>query len=176
MIRRPPRSTLFPYTTLFRSPPDEIETIRIGALLHDIGKIGVPDAVLQKPGRLTEEEFTLIRQHPQIGRRILEKLGHFEKYLPIVELHHEDIDGNGYPYGLRAERIPLGARIVHVADAYDAMTTDRSYRKALPLERVRVVMRQAAGSQFDPHLVETLLMIFGHSNQCLVEELQDVPS
>ena len=158
--------------TALALPPDEIETIRVGALLHDIGKIGVPDSVLQKAGRLTEEEFALIRLHPQIGRRILEKVGRFEQYLSIVELHHEDVDGNGYPYGLRAENIPLVARIVRVADAYDAMTTDRAYRRALPLDRVRVVMRQAAGSQFDPQIVDTLLQLCGHANQMLAQEAE----
>ncbi len=113
-------------------PADQVEILRIGARLHDIGKIGVPDAVLQKPGRLTEEEFALIKQHPEIGKRILENVSRFRDYLPIIELHHEDFDGRGYPHGLRGEQVPLLARIVHVADAYDAMTSDRAYRTRLP--------------------------------------------
>ncbi len=139
--------------------PEDTETIRVGALLHDIGKIGVPDAILQKPGLLDEKEFAQIRRHPQIGRKILEKMGQFENCLPIVELHHEDHDGRGYPHGLRGDAIPIGARIVHVADAYDAMTTDRAYRKALPVEKVRQILWEQAGSQFDPRVVDALLAV-----------------
>src|SRR5262245_59273536 len=87
---------------------DEIEIIRIGAKLHDIGKIGIPDAVLRKPGRLTREEYVLIQRHPEIGKEILEKVGRFSDFLPIVELHHENPDGSGYPYGLTENEIPLG--------------------------------------------------------------------
>src|ERR1700689_2244616 len=97
--------------------------VRGGALLHDIGKIGVPDRVLQKPGVLSEAEFALIKQHPTIGCRILEGVQTFSLYLPVVELHHENWDGSGYPYGLSGKTIPLPARIVHVADAWDAMTS-----------------------------------------------------
>ena len=104
---------------------EELRKLGIGALLHDIGKIGIPDTVLQKPGRLTPEEFELIKKHPVVGRRILEAVHGFAPYLDVVELHHEDWDGSGYPHGLRGEEVPLGARIVHVADAYDAMTSDR---------------------------------------------------
>jgi len=140
-------------------PADEIEILRIGARLHDIGKIGVPDAVLQKPGRLTEEEFALIKQHPEIGKRILENVSRFRDYLPIIELHHEDFDGRGYPHGLRGEEVPLLARIVHVADAYDAMTSDRAYRTRMPENRVREILAECAGTQFDPEIVDAFLRI-----------------
>ncbi len=140
-------------------PPDQIEILRIGARLHDIGKIGVPDGVLQKPGRLTDEEFELIKQHPAIGKRILENVSRFRDYLPIIELHHENFDGSGYPHGLRGEQTPLLARIVHVADAYDAMTSDRAYRSRLAEPRVRDILRQCAGTQFDPTLVAALLQV-----------------
>ena len=103
----------------------DARTIHIAAQLHDIGKIGMSDAVLQKKGRLTREEFAFIQLHPQIGRRILERVTLFDKYLSVVELHHENTDGTGYPYGLCVEQIPLEARIVRVADAFDAMTRDR---------------------------------------------------
>ena len=109
----------------------EHELIRVGALLHDIGKIGISDAVLQKTGRLTPEEETLIRQHPVIGKKILECVHGFEAYLPVVELHHENWDGTGYPGGLKGEETPRTARIVKVADAYDAMTSDRPYRRGM---------------------------------------------
>src|SRR5690606_32117929 len=108
-----------------------LEMLRVGALLHDVGKIGVPDSILQKPAELTPEEFDVLKRHPEIGRRIVERVEGFHAYLPIVELHHESYDGNGYPYGLRGEETPLEVRIVRVADAYDAMTSDRPYRRGM---------------------------------------------
>lgn len=136
---------------------DQVEIIRIGALLHDIGKIGVPDQVLQKPGALTPEEFDLIKLHPTIGRRILEPVGGFEDYLPIVELHHENWDGSGYPHGLAGEAVPIGARIVHVVDAYDAMTTDRPYRLGMSHIQAVGLLRKLSGTVYDPIAVEVFL-------------------
>jgi len=130
-----------------------LEELRIGALLHDIGKIGIADSALQKPGKLTPEEWTLIQQHPTIGRKILEGVGGFHVYLPTVELHHENWDGSGYPFGLRGEAVPLPARIVHVADAYDAMTSSRPYRRAMTREEALRIINQNAGTQFDPAIV-----------------------
>ena len=129
---------------------EDAETIRIAAQLHDIGKIGIPDAVLQKPGELTVEEYGLIKLHPQIGRKILEKVGRFDKLLAVVELHHENYDGTGYPYGLAGNKVPIAARIVHVADAFDAMTTTRSYRSARSLRTAVEEINRNAGRQFDP--------------------------
>lgn len=140
-------------------PSEEIETIRIGARLHDIGKIGIPDAVLQKSGYLTPEEYALVKLHPQIGKRILERVGRFDKYLPIVELHHEDHDGCGYPYGLKGHEVPLAVRIVHVADVYDALTTDRAYRAAMSHARAVEILEQCSGSSFDPEVVRAFLRI-----------------
>ena len=137
----------------------ETETIRVGANLHDIGKVGVPDAVLQKPGPLTGEEYEIIKRHPVIGKRILEGVAKFRDYLSIVELHHENQDGTGYPWGLRGDKVPLGARIVHVVDAYDAMTTSRPYRHAMPPARAQEILRRHAGSQFDPAVVEVFLRL-----------------
>jgi putative nucleotidyltransferase with HDIG domain len=137
----------------------DLEDIRIGALLHDIGKIGIADTVLQKPGKLTSEEFALIQQHPTIGRRILEGVNGFHEYLGIVELHHEDWNGSGYPWGLRGDATPLGARIVHVADAYDAMTSDRPYRRGMSSEHALRVLQQYAGTQFDPAIVPVLTRV-----------------
>ncbi len=134
--------------------PAEQERVRVGALLHDIGKIGIPDAVLQKPGALTDAEFTSIKQHPTIGCRILEGVNGFAPYLQSVELHHENWDGSGYPRGLRGEEVPLAARIIHVADAWDAMTTDRPYRNGFSHARAFAVIRINAGTQFDPEIVE----------------------
>jgi len=139
----------------------QVEVIRIGAKLHDIGKIGVPDAILQKAGDLTREELALIRLHPEIGKRILEKVARFQEYLPIVELHHEDYNGGGYPYGLKGEQIPLPVRIVHVADVYDALTSDRAYRAAMPEESAAQALREASGTMFDPAVVEAFLGVIG---------------
>lgn len=136
---------------------EEAETIRIAAQLHDIGKIGIPDAVLQKPGALTAEEYGLIKLHPQIGRRILEKVGRFDRLLAVVELHHENHDGTGYPYGLSGSEVPLAARIVHVADSFDAMTTTRSYRSALPIRAAAQEIERNAGRMFDPAAAKTFL-------------------
>ena len=138
---------------------EKAEVIRIAAQLHDIGKIGIPDAVLQKPGILTAEEYGLIKLHPQIGRKILEKVGRFERLLNVVELHHENHDGTGYPYGLAGNAVPIDARIVHVADAFDAMTTSRSYRSALPLRAAIHEIERNAGFQFDPAAAKTFLRL-----------------
>ena len=154
---------------------EEVETVRIGAKLHDIGKIGVPDAILQKPGKLTEEEFALVKQHPQIGKRILEKVGSFQKYLPIVELHHEDFNGKGYPHGLRGDKVPLGVRIVHVADVYDAITSNRTYRKAMPEKQVREIMESGSGTQFDPEVVRVFLAV-EQERRVLDTLLEDISS
>jgi HD-GYP domain-containing protein (c-di-GMP phosphodiesterase class II) len=142
-------------------PPAEIETIRQGARLHDIGKLGISDTVLRKPGRLTPEEFDMIKLHPQIGRKILERMSAFERYLPLVELHHEDFDGTGYPYGLKGCQVPLAVRIIRVADVFDALTTDRSYRQAMPLDRAFELIESRAGEKFDPDVVRALRATLG---------------
>ena len=129
------------------------EQIRVGALLHDIGKIGISDAVLQKPGKLTPEEFETIKQHPTIGRRILEGVSGFERYLDSVELHHENWDGTGYPRKLSGKDVPLPARIIHIADAYDAMTSDRPYRRGMTHCKALQILSECGGTQFDPTLV-----------------------
>lgn len=131
----------------------DLERLRVGALLHDIGKIGIPDAVLLKDGRLTDDEFATIKKHPEIGVRILERIGAFSEFLGAVGLHHENHDGSGYPHGLRGEEIPLDARIVHVADAYDAMTSNRPYRQRMPEDKVRRIIQECSGTQFDPAAV-----------------------
>jgi HD-GYP domain-containing protein (c-di-GMP phosphodiesterase class II) len=140
-------------------PGGHVEEIRVGALLHDLGKVGISDNVLRKPGRLSVEEFALLKQHPVIGRRILEGVAGFQVYLPVVELHHENWDGTGYPLGLRAEDVPLGARIVHVADAYDAMTSDRPYRPGFSHEHAVTELMKFAGTQFDPAIVAAFVKL-----------------
>lgn len=134
----------------------QLEVLRLGALLHDIGKIGISDRVLMKPGPLTAEEYEIIKQHPVVGARILRSVPFLEPHIPIVELHHERPDGKGYPHGLRGTEIPLVASIVHVADAFDAMTSARAYRPArAAAEGLRELWR-CAGAQFDAEVVHAL--------------------
>jgi putative nucleotidyltransferase with HDIG domain len=136
---------------------DDVEVLRLGALLHDIGKVGVPDDVLRKPGALTAEEFEAIKLHPALGARILRSVPFLAPHIPIVELHHERPDGHGYPHGLRSEDIPLAAHIVHVADAFDAMTSARAYRPGrIPVEAI-AELRRLVGTDFDGAAVEALI-------------------
>ena len=135
----------------------DLDILRLGALLHDIGKIGLSDEILRKPGPLTAEEFEQIKRHPVLGARILRQVPFLEPHLPIVELHHESPDGRGYPFGLRGDDIPLAARIVHVADAFDAMTSARAYRPAWDVSRAIAELRRCSGTQFDSDCVDALL-------------------
>ena len=137
----------------------EVGEIYVAAHLHDIGKIGTPDTVLQKPAKLTAEEFAIVKQHPLIGKRILSRVDGLEQCLNVVELHHENVDGSGYPYGLQGERIPIDARIVRVADAFDAMTSHRAYRRSLPAERALQEIRASAGIHFDADCAEAFLRL-----------------
>jgi len=138
-------------------PAKEIEVVRLGAALHDMGKIVVPDSILKKPGKLTPEEYTIIKQHCYSGGQICKRVGFLMNAYPVVYHHHERWDGKGYPDGLAGEKIPLGARIVSVVDAYDAMTSDRPYRNAMYLEEATAILQDGAGRQWDPRVVRTLL-------------------
>ena len=140
-------------------PEAEVETLRLGALLHDIGKIGVSDAVLRKPGTLTDEEFEQIKLHPTLGARILKPLHFLAEHIAVVELHHEQPDGHGYPFGLVGDAIPLFARIVHVADAFDAMTTARAYRPGRPVTEAMAELWRHAGTGFDLTVVQAMAKI-----------------
>lgn len=131
--------------------------IHIGAHLHDIGKIGIPDAILNKSGRLTDREFSIIRQHPVLGENIVSKVKILHSIAAIVRHHHERFDGNGYPDGISGYQISLGARIVAVADALDAMISARPYRPALSFADAIAEIRRCRGGQFDPDVVEALL-------------------
>ena len=137
----------------------ELTDIYRGALLHDVGKIGIPDAILRKPGKLTPEEWVDMRKHPEIGYRILQGINFLEAAREIVLSHQETYDGTGYPRGLRGKEIPLGARVFAVVDTLDAMTSDRPYRKALPYEAARTEILKCSGTQFDPDVVKVFLEI-----------------
>lgn len=134
----------------------ETDALRAAALLHDIGKLAVPDHIINKPGRLTPEEFEKMKIHPAVGADILEKVAFPYPVAPIVRSHHEKWDGTGYPDGLKGEEIPIGARILAAVDCLDALATDRQYRKALPLEEAMKTVAELAGKQFDPRVVEIL--------------------
>jgi len=140
-------------------PPAELHAVTYGALLHDVGKIGVPEAVLLKPGPLDDGEWELMRRHTEIGERIAAPLVGSARFGPIIRHHHERWDGLGYPDGLRGEAIPIGARIVGVVDAYDAMTQARVYRAARPVEEALGELRRGREQQFDPDVVDAFLAI-----------------
>lgn len=137
------------------------EQIYMTGILHDVGKIGVPDHVLKKPGQLSESEFEQIKQHPVIGYEILKHLENLNYVLPGVLHHHEAMDGSGYPHGLKAEEIPLAARILAVADSYDAMTSNRPYRRGMPTEKAEAILRDGAGRQWDPACVDAFFRTAG---------------
>ena len=137
----------------------ELTWIRRGAILHDVGKIGVPDAILRKPGKLDAAEWEEMKKHPEMGYRMLQHVPFLEPALPIVLAHQERWDGSGYPRGLRGEAIPLGARIFAAVDTFDAMTSDRPYRAALSIDAARDEIRRFAGIQFDPRVAEAFLAI-----------------
>ena len=133
--------------------PATLHTLYMAGLLHDIGKIGIDDAVLRKPGKLTNEEFEQIKQHPELGYRILADIRQFASVLPAVLHHHEQWDGRGYPFKLAGDQTPKLARIVAVADAFDAMSSDRPYRKGMEAAKVDEILKAGAGKQWDPEVV-----------------------
>ena len=138
----------------------EVERIRVASLLHDIGKVGVPDEILEKPGPLSSEEWQTVVQHPRIGQEILNRVAAVKDAAAIILHHHERYSGHGYPHGLRGSDIPLGARIVAIADAYDAMLRDRPYRAAIGHDAAVAELRAQAGTQFDPALVDLFCSLF----------------
>lgn len=143
-------------------PEEDLKILRIGGLFHDIGKIGVPDALLLKEGKLTDDEYSEIKNHPSIGKQILSNATIFKDMIPIVYYHHEKYDGTGYPERLKGREIPYFARITAVADTFDAMTSNRSYRKALPLDVVRAEIERCSGTQFDPDIAKVFLDILDY--------------
>jgi putative nucleotidyltransferase with HDIG domain len=148
--------------------PDQIETIRRSALLHDIGKIGIRDDILLKPGRLSPEEFEQIKIHPVKSQEIVSSLPFLKEVALLVRHHHERFDGNGYPDGESGEDIEMGARIMAVSDSFDAMTTDRPYRKKLPFDQAIAELISCKGTQFDPKVVDHFIAIL-KNNPKIVE-------
>ena len=155
-------------------PKEVIERVYIAGLLHDVGKIGVRDAVITKPDRLTEQEYEEIKLHPEIGAKILEPVDFLRDIVPCVRHHHEWYDGSemGYPHGLRGDRIPLPSRVILVSDTVEAMTSDRPYRKGLPLEAVFSELSKYSGSQFDPKCVESMLRLLDREGEAFIKRDQ----
>lgn len=149
---------------------DDLKTLRIGGLFHDIGKIGVPDSILLKTAKLTDDEYSEIKNHPTIGAHILSTASTFQNLIPIVKHHHEKYDGTGYPSKLKGEDIPFFARIAAVADTFDAMTSKRTYRDALPLDVVSAEIERCKGTQFDPKIADVFLDILNNH----YDEIKDI--
>ncbi|MFY9743777.1 MAG: HD-GYP domain-containing protein, partial [Candidatus Sulfotelmatobacter sp.] len=144
---------------------DEVIALRRAGVVHDIGKVAVPDAILLKPGRLTEDEWAIVRQHPVVGERICEPLRSFRLVLPIIRHHHEKCDGTGYPDGLRRDAIPMPARILQIVDVFDALTTERPYKKALPVpDALRTVREEVGKGWWDPDIFHLFEQLVGKGN------------
>ena len=150
-------------------PEEDIRRLKIGGLFHDVGKIGVPDNILQKNGKLSDDEYSEIKNHPTIGAHILSTASIFQDILPIVKYHHEKYDGTGYPERLSGENIPYLARITAIADTFDAMTSKRVYRDSLPIEKVKAEFKRCRGTQFDPQLDDLFLDILENDYDSLLE-------
>ncbi len=140
-------------------PESDLKTLRIGGLFHDIGKLGVPDSILLKAGKLSDNEYSEVKNHPSIGAHILSSASIFKDIIPIVKHHHERYDGHGYPSQLEGENIPYFARITSIADSFDAMTSKRAYRDSMPIEKVISEFENCKGTQFDPKLTDLFLDI-----------------
>ncbi len=155
---------------------DDLKTLRVGGLFHDIGKIGIPDSILLKESKLTDDEYSEIKSHPAIGAHILCNAEVFKDIIPIVKHHHERYDGRGYPCQLKGEDIPYFARIATIADAFDAMTSKRTYRNSLPIDIVRAEIEKNLGTQFDPKIGKAFLDILNNDYEKIEKIKEDYPS
>ncbi|MDP6798066.1 MAG: HD-GYP domain-containing protein, partial [Candidatus Krumholzibacteria bacterium] len=151
----------------------QMQVLEYAALLHDIGKIGIQGSIISKPGKLTEAEFEDMKRHPAIGAEILQRLKFLEESARVVKFHHERPDGKGYPEGISGEEIPLMARILHLCDTFDAMTSNRPYRQALSVERAIEEMKKYRGSQFDPEVVDVFVGFYNRGELEIIHE--DIP-
>ena len=145
--------------------PEQVRVVRYASMLHDVGKIGIPDAILNKPGGLTPEEWRIMRRHPEIGAHIVGRIPGFEDVVEAVLAHHERHDGKGYPARLAGDEVPISARLISAIDAYDAMTNDRPYRKAMTHEEALAELERGSGSQFDPVIVEALKTVLSDKRE-----------
>jgi putative nucleotidyltransferase with HDIG domain len=146
-----------------RLDKQDIEDLKKSALLHDIGKIGIPDTILKKQGKLTDEEYAIIKSHPETGTAILKNIKSFKHLVPAVFHHHEQFDGEGYPNGIKGKEIPLYARIIAITDTFDAMTSSRSYRNALSFRTALSELERRKGTQFDPDIADIFIEILQES-------------
>ena len=149
---------------------EDVEKVYLAGLLHDVGKIGIQDRILQKPAALTDEEYEIMKTHPEKGYKIMREIEQLQDVVPGMRYHHENWDGSGYPFGLKTEEIPLVARIVAVADSFDAMTTNRPYQRKMTIEKAveRIVM--LSGKRFDPHVVQAFVRAYEDGALKVIEE------
>ncbi|MDQ3985532.1 MAG: HD domain-containing protein [Actinomycetota bacterium] len=164
------RDTAMALAVAMQLPGEKRRAVKLGSILHDVGKIGISDSILLKPGPLTEEEWAIMKSHPEIGERMLNGIDFLTPVLPIVRHHHERWDGNGYPDRLKGKSIPVGARIVAVCDAFDAMTSDRPYREAMPLDLACEELKRNSGTQFDPECVDLLVDVVSRMGDAHLED------
>lgn len=147
----------------------DIGKIELAGLLHDIGMIGVPENIINKPDNLNEEEYAAIKKHVELGAKILEEIKQLESVINIIKYHHERYDGTGYPSGIRGEEIPIGSRIISVADSYDSMTSERAYRSGLTHESAIAEIKKSSGTQLDPNIVEAFLAIAEDAHREIIQ-------
>lgn len=153
---------------------EDIETLRIAGLFHDVGKIAIPDKILNKPDKLTKEEYEVIKQHPTTGSKLIQNVDFFKNIVPCIKYHHEKYDGTGYPDGLKKEDIPYLARIVQVADSFDAMLSNRIYSEPMDLESVLKEMERCSGSQFDPDISTVFIDMIRKNDNDLLKSINAI--
>ena len=154
--------------------PEDIQELEWAGLLHDIGKIGIPESILNKPGKLTNDEYAVIKKHPQMSYDVLEPIEALAGVMRTVIEHHENFDGTGYPKGLRGEAISLSGRIMHVVDVFDALTSDRAYRGAYDIEKALAILRQDAGTKFDATVVDSFIRVLDQIEELRPAEFQEL--